>query len=299
VNAVWRVLRLFALDKKELLMSKRMRAPLLAAAAAILLVTAIPWSRRSIRSEILLQPGRTFRIQAPEDGVVASVKVREGTVVREGDVLFDLASLPVETRIATLSAESGRLAGETGRLRTTGDAAGAFSSQARQSAVEVDLAGERVVRDRLSVRSPSAGTILTSRPGDLEGRFVKSGTVLAEIGDCRMLTATIPVTERLLTDLAPGQAVLLQLRLRPFPTLHGRLTSIAPATVTASGPSSPDEALLPPERPGRFVAIAAFDNPDGTLLPGSSGSVRIETARASLLARGARILYRWVRTIAW
>src|ERR1039457_902942 len=44
VNAVWRVLRLFYLDKKEYLMSKRMRVPLLAAAAAILFVMAIPWS---------------------------------------------------------------------------------------------------------------------------------------------------------------------------------------------------------------------------------------------------------------
>lgn len=299
VNAVWRVLRLFYLDKKEFLMSKRMRPPLLAAATAILFVVAIPWSRRSIRSEILLQPGRTLKIQAHEDGVVTSVKVCEGDAVREGDVLLVLSSLPVDTRIAVLSAESGRLAGESGRLMAAGDARGAFRDQSGKAAVDVELAGERALLDRLVVRSPVEGTVLTPRLGDLEGRFVKAGTVLGEIGDCRTLMGAIPVTERLLTDLAPGQIVLVQLRGRPFPALRGHLTSIAPAAETASGPALPDDTLLPSDHPGRFVAIAAFDNPDGRLLPGSSGRAKIETARASLLARGGRILYRWVRTIVW
>jgi putative peptide zinc metalloprotease protein len=299
VNAVWRVARLFALDKKELLMSKRMRVPLLAAAAAVFLVGAIPWSRRSIRSEVRLQPMRTLEIQAPADGIVTSVKVHEGDGVKDGDVAFLVSSLPVDTRIAALAAESERLAGRAGRMRVAGDAREAFRDQAGKAAVDVDLAGERSLRDQLAVRSPAAGTILTRRPGDLEGRFVKAGTVLAEIGDCRTLTAAIPVTERLLTDLAPGQEVSLQLRSIPFPILRGRLASIAPATEGAAEPAAAGEPLRPSERPGRFVAIATFDNPDGTLLPGSSGRVRIDGARASLLARGGRILYRWARTIVW
>jgi len=299
VNAVWRVLRLFYLDKKELLMSKRMRAPLLAAAAALVLVLVLPWSHRSIRSEILLQPGRTLRVQAPEDGVVTSVKVREGDAVTEGEVVFVLSSLPVDTRIAALSAESGRLTGEAARLRTAGDAPGAFSGQARQAAVDVELAGEMALRDRLAVQSPAAGTVLTPRLGDLEGRFVRTGTALADIGDCRTLTAAIPVTERLLTDLAPGQAVSVQLRGRPFPILRGRITSIAPAAEIAAELAPGGDPLRASERPGRFIAIATFENPDGGLLPSSSGTARIDTARASLLSRGGRILYRWVRTIVW
>ncbi len=299
VNAVWRVVRLFTLDKKELLMSKRMRVPLVAAAAAVLLVLAIPWSHRTIRSEILLAPVRTLRIEAPSDGVLTSVKVQEGDAVREGDVVFLMSSVPVETRIAALAAESARLTGDAGRLRTAGDARGAFRDQAGKAAVDAGLSGAEALRERLLVRSPAAGTVLTHRPGDLEGRFVRAGTILAEIGDCRTLTAAIPVTERLLTDLAPGQTVSVQLRSRPFLDLHGRLASIAPATEAASGPARADDALRPAELPGRFVAIAAFDNADGSLRPGSSGRARIETARASLLGRGGRILYRWARTIVW
>jgi multidrug resistance efflux pump len=276
-----------------------MRVPLAAAAAAVLLVLAIPWSHRTIRSDVLLAPVRTLRIEAPADGILTSVKVHEGDAVREGDVVFLLSSVPVETRIAALAAESARLSGDAGRLRTAGDAGGAFRDQAGKAAVDAGLAGEEALYERLLVRSPAAGTVLTHRPGDLEGRFVRAGTVLAEIGDCRTLTAAIPVTERLLTDLTPGQTVSVQLRSRPFPALHGRLASIAPATEAASEPARADDALRPAEQPGRFVAIAAFDNADGSLRPGSSGRARIETARASLLARGGRILYRWVRTIVW
>ena len=276
-----------------------MRVPLLAAGAVILLVLAIPWSHRSIRTEILLQPGRLLRIQAPEDGIVTGVKVREGDRVREGDVVFVMSSLPVETRIAALSAESERLTGEAGRMRAAGNQPGAFRDQAGMAAVDADLAGERAVRDRLAVRSPAAGTVLTTRPGDLEGRFVRAGTALADVGDCATLTAAIPVTERLLTDLAPGLPVSVQLRGRPFPILRGRLLSIAPAGETAADPASPGDSLRPSERPGRFVALAAFDNPGGSLLPGSRGTARIDTARRSLLSRGARMLYRWGRTIVW
>jgi putative peptide zinc metalloprotease protein len=299
VNAVWRVFRLLFLDKKELLMSKRMRVPLLVAAAVVFLALAIPWSHRSVRSEILLEPGHSLKIEAPEDGVVSEVRVREGDAVREGDVVFALSSLPVDMRIAALSSESGRLSGDAGRLRTSGDARGAFRVESGKTAIETDLASEKSTKARLAVRSPAAGTVLTPHVGDLDGRFVKAGTILADIGDCRTLTAAIPVTERLLTDLAPGQEVSVQLRGRPFPILHGKIVSIAPAAEAGSKMSSPQEPLRPPEFPERFVAIAEFDNAGGSLRPGATGSARIDTARASLLSRGVRLLYRWVRTIAW
>ena len=55
----------------------------------------------------------------------------------------------------------------------------------------------------------------------------------------------------------------------------------------------------PPDRPGRFAVVARFENPDGRLLPGMSGTARIHLKRASYLDRSWRVLRHWIQTIFW
>jgi hypothetical protein len=105
------------------------------------------------------------------------------------------------------------------------------------------------------------------------------------------------VSERLLTDLAVGAPVSVQLRGRPFRILLGTIVSIAPASQPA--PPAAPSALRPSETPGRFVAVARFENPDGSLKPGLEGIAKIKGPRTSLLGAGFRILSRWVRAIFW
>lgn len=300
VNAVVRVAKLFYLDKKELLMSRRTNPPILLAAAALLLVAAVPWSRRSIESRIRLQPARTVQLQAPEEAVVAEVNAREGDLLREKDVVFVLASPRVESRAAAFASVSARLSKEAEGLRGAGDARGTFRAESERTAADAGLRSEEAARDRLSLRSPAAGTLLTPRVQDLLGRHVRGGTVLAEVGDCRTLRAEIHVTERLLTDLAVGAEVWAHLAARPSKVVRGHLVSIAPATLSVARSGAHEkEGLRPPERPEQFVAVAEFDNAAGLLLPRMSGVAKIYGNRASYLSRAFRIFRRWVQTIVW
>lgn len=299
VIAVWRVAKLFYLDKKELLMSRRMHVPLGVAACGVLLALVVPWSHRTVESPVVLRPVLLARLDAPADGIVADVRVREGAPVREGDVVLSLSSLAAESRIASLSADSARLAGEAQGRRTAGDAPGTLRSEAEAGAVNASLRAERSGYELLTLRSPMAGTVLTDRLQDLEGRFVRAGSLLAEVGDSRRLVAEIAVSERLLSDVAPGQEVSILLARKPFPLLRGRVVSVAPAARAEARARTASDPLRPPEMPEPFVARAEFENLGGSLKPGSDGIARIETARASILARGFRILYRWVRTVAW
>jgi hypothetical protein len=141
------------------------------------------------------------------------------------------------------------------------------------------------------------GRLLTARAEDLVGRWVTAGTVLGTVADTRQLSASFPVSERLLTDLAVGAPVSVQLRGRPFQILRGAIVSIAPASQPA--PSDAPPALRPSEAPGRIVAVARFENPDGSLRPGLEGIAKIKGPRTSLLGEGFRILSRWFRAIAW
>jgi multidrug efflux pump subunit AcrA (membrane-fusion protein) len=281
-------------------MSPRARVPLTASAAALLLVLAVPWSRRTIQADVTLRPATIVRLEAPEDGTVAEVLAREGDVLSEGTPIATLESTTVATRLASLAVEEGRLAKEASRSRGVAEAGATFRAEQQGLAVIADLQNQKGRRDRLTVRAPQAGLVLTPRLQDLQGRFVRAGGVLVEIGDCRRLVAEIQVTERLLANLAPGADVSLRVRGRPLAVLHGSVATISPASLALPRTSRDARGVLrPPDLPERFVALAAFENPKGTLLPGMSGKAKIYLKRESFLHRGWRVLRDWAETVFW
>ncbi len=300
VRVVTRVARLLYLDKKELLMSPRARAPLAVAAAAVLLFLAIPWSRRTVQATVLLEPAVRTALQAPDDGLVAEVPVREGDDVEAGATVAVVTSPVLEARVGALRATRERLEKDASRLRQAGSQGDALRAESERAAVDADLGREEARLERLTVRSPIAGRVLTPRLEDLRGRGVRAGAVLVEIGDCRRLKARIPVSERLLTHVATGGKVAVQLRGQPLRPVEGVVVSIAPAASAAgSVPETAGAALRPPERPETFVAVAELENPGDLLKPGMSGVARIYSGRSSYLARSGRVLGHWLQTIFW
>ena len=297
VRLVVRISRLFYLDKKELVMSPRARLPLLAAAAGLVLLLVVPWGRRTIRMDAVLEPTASAKVEAPEDGVVREVFAREGDAFRAGQPLFRIESPGVAADFASLSARRAGAADEAGRSFRSGDAGQVYRAERNEGAAAAGVALDAARTARLAVPSPMDGRLLTAGVEDLVGRWVTAGTVLGTVGDIRQLTATFPVSERLLTDLAVGAPVSVQLRGRPFRILLGTIVSIAPASQPA--PPAALSALRPSETPGRFVAVARFENPDGSLKPGLEGIAKIKGPRTSLLGAGFRILSRWVRAIFW
>ena len=247
--------------------------------------------------DAVLQPAASVTVQAPEDGVVREVFAREGDSLRAGQPLFRIESPGVVADLASLSARREGAADETGRSLRSGDAGSVYRAERREGAAAAGLALDTARAARLSVPSPMDGRLLTPDVEDLVGRWVTAGTALESVGDTRHLTATFPVSERLLSDLAVGAPVSMQLRERPLQILRGTIVSIAPASQPA--PSDAASALRPSETPARIVALARFENPDGSLKPGLEGLAKIRGPRSSLLGEGFRILSRWFRQIAW
>jgi putative peptide zinc metalloprotease protein len=299
VRLVTRTARLFYLDKKELLMSPRSRVPLLAAAAAAALVLLVPWTHRTLDAPATLRPRTTVRLETPEDAVVTDVLLREGDRVTKGQPVFRLTSSAAVEATSRLTTERGRLRGEANRGRQEAEPARVFRSEQRGASVDAALRDGQAREERLLVRSPISGRLLTPYVQDLEGRSVPAGTLLAEVGDDREMTAELSVSERLLDDLADGAPVsaLLRGRLKP---VRGTITRISAATEgqPRTGTAGRDPGA-PVTAPDRFVALATFDNPDAQLLAGMAGRAKIYGMRTSFASRAARVLKRWVQSVVW
>lgn len=300
VRLVTRTARAFYLDKKELLMSRRSRIPLLIAAAVLLLLLFVPWTRRRVSTEALLEPQTQVRLEAPEDAVVLEVLAREGEAVRAGQPIFRLGSPAAEAEGAELAARRDLLEKQASGARESGAPEEVFGSESRKSSVEVAITSDRARRKRLLVLSPVAGRLLTPRLDDLKGRFVPEGALLAEVGDCRTMTAELAVSERLLDDLERGAPVSVMLRSDRHSILRGKISSISSATLDQPRTAGERvEPAAPSDRPDRFVALTVFENPDGTLLPGMIGQAKIYGKRASFAARAWRVLSRWLQMVIW
>jgi len=300
IRLLVRVSRLFYLDKKELLMSARTRTPLIAIGVALLLLLLLPLSRRRISAEAVLQPQTRVRLEAPEDGIIATVLAHEGDRVGPGQPIFKLASTEAEAEAVRLSAERDRFAKAASAGREAGAATLVFQAERRELSADAALHSDAVRQERLVIRSPIAGLVLSARLEDLLGRFVPGGTVLAEVGDCRRMKAELPVSERLLDDLDPDAPVTALARARPARPLHGRIQQISAATLEQPKTVRKEsDAARPSDRPDRFVALAVFENPDGSLRPGTALRAKIYSRRASFASRVWRVVRRWIQTIIW
>jgi putative peptide zinc metalloprotease protein len=299
VRLATRTARLFYLDKKELLMSPRMRRILIASAAALILLLCFPWTRRTLRSEAVLRPLTTVRLEAPEDAVVDQVLVREGDHVEAGQPIFRLSSPEAVELVTRLEAERQHLKQEASRARQAAEATGVYVSEQRQVSVQAALSSGVEREERLLVRSSIAGRVLTPYIEDLKGQAVPAGSLLAEVGDIRRMRAELGVSERLLDDLQKGATVSALLPGR-FGMLHGTIMSISPATLAQPQTATAErDPAAPTLRPDQFVAVAVFENPGGQLLPGMEAKAKIYGRRASALSRVVRLLKRWSQSVFW
>jgi multidrug efflux pump subunit AcrA (membrane-fusion protein) len=294
-----RTAQLLYLDKKELLMSAKSRMPLFALVALVLVVLLIPWSRRRVSAEARLRPETVVRIEAPEDGVVEEVLLRESDPVKAGQPILRLSSPDRVANEVRLSQERQRYERATGAARQEASASGVLEASAREASAAAGLTSERVRRGRLAVSSPISGCLLTPRLQDLQGLSVTAGALLAEVGDVRHLAADLPITERLVGDFAVGSPVYAFLPERPLSGVPGRVVRISTATMEQSRTTTSADPSVPPERPDRFVAVASFDNADGVLKPGGLVRAKIYGRRASYASRVWRVLQHWIQRIAW
>ncbi len=258
-----------------------------AALAALGFLTFFPWTSKP-SGEARVMPALVQPVSAEVEGVVRSVRVREGARVNAGDLLAEVA--PDEMRVALQQAQSqfDILSRRVLQLEAAGDLGEARMERARmqQASAELDLARVRLAGTQ--IRSPISGVVITPRLEERAGQLLHRGDVFCQVVDADRAWVEIAVPEREVGEIGPEQEAWLKLNTFPDRKFVGHVVRVSP-----QGREQNEEHV--------FDVIVEVPNADQTLRAGMMGRGKVLARRAPvgyLLFRGP-IRWLWLKVWNW
>jgi putative peptide zinc metalloprotease protein len=260
-----------------------------AGAAGIALASCVvPWTRTA-GGGAAAEPVAAAELRAPLEGTVREVLAAEGARVAAGDPVFRVEA-PVEEAAARVEREgAGRLRRDALRRRAAGDAPGAAAASAEAEAAELRAREVEERLERLTVRSPLDGVVLTRRTEDLRGLPVRREDPVIRVGDLSRIRFRACLDGGAVTRVREGMEAVVRLRAFPGEEIGARVVSVgrSPRGEDAAAGTGATAAAGPKGDPTWDVLVEA-PNPGGRIRPGMSGEVRIlyerTTAAGALLS---------------
>ncbi len=254
------------LDRKRkfLALEKRRRAALvLGAAAALLFLLIFPLPLRVV-GDATVSPSQSVLIQPEVEGIVQSVRVREGDTVSPGTTLAVLSDWQYRAQLAAAQARYETAVSQMNRALNSNDGgeAGIQRNQADFWASELARSRERL--DRTQLRSPINGIVATPHVEDLVGRKLVPGDTFAEIVDTSRAVVDVAIDADDVLLLHPGEKASIKLEGFPTRTFHGVVTVV-----------SPRGQVIGPDR--FFFARVLVPNEDGSIRDGMQGRAKVLT----------------------
>jgi len=141
----------------------------------------LPW-RSAVEVPAMLEAGRASPLHAPVAARVKQVNVRDGQAVAQGDVLIELESPDMASRLAIVRREIQiqqlQMRRQAGRSETAADA-GIVEQQLAEAVAE--YRGLVAQRERLLLRAPHAGQVRDLLPQLSAGRWLSPTQALARV----------------------------------------------------------------------------------------------------------------------
>jgi GAF domain-containing protein/biotin carboxyl carrier protein len=251
--------------------------------AALLLVflVFVPWRLRIVGPARVL-PGRRGVVTAGVDGIVASVRHREGDRVTAGEVVATLQDEAYQAALADARASFAIADSDLARFRAEGNAAASFEAQSRRDELRSRVAMEeqRVAWTKLT--APMAGVLVTPRIEERVGQNVTRGGEFCIVADTGTVTVEVAMPEEDSSMIRTGASADVKLNPYPTRTFHGEVSRVG--------------AAIREEGKDRFViAEVTVANPEGDLKTGMLGKVKVRAGSRRILTlilrKPARALY--------
>lgn len=229
-------------------------------------------------------------VVTPYDGFIKDANARAGDAVKEGDLLATLEDrdLLLE-RLKWVTQRQEHLYEYDKALAARQPAAiNVIRSQIDQADAQIKLIGEQI--DRITLRSPITGLVVSGDLSQLIGTSVQRGQILFEIAPLDVYRINLDVDEREVRAIEPGQSGELVVSALPTQNLRFTVERVTPIAETRSG------------RNAFRVEGRLIENPP-QLRPGMEGVGKIEIGTRNLawiwlhpLLDGLRIWsWHWLR----
>lgn len=251
-------------------------------------------SRTTLSVEAVVEPAAESVLRAEAPGFVERIAVREGSEVREGDLVLELGNPELRLVRDTLAARIERQRARMRLARTSGQTADFEAEAAVLLGLEKQLAERDGWLESLRMEAPRDGEVMRAGLERLEGTYVRTGDELMRIVRRDSLELVLPVRQEDLDYYRDhiGQPVEILFPGRGWKTL-GELLRISGRAATRI-----DYPGLAAPSGGRLAVMsdrAGGENGGMRLVqPVYWGAVKINSPRAASLRIGERARVRFV-----
>lgn len=272
--------------RRFLALEKHKRAALvIGVAAVVVFLLVVPLPLR-VDGNAVVGPARIAHVGSEFEGVIKSVDVREGDVVKRGAPIAELEDWDYRSALAAAQAkhQTAVAAMDRALANNDGSEAGIQRAQADYWASEVKRAEDRLAKT--IIRSPIDGVIATPQVETLVGHKLKEGDSFVDIVDNSEELVDVAIGEADVALLKPGQKANLKLDGFPERTFHGQVAVVSPQGVLQNAETT-------------FFARVAVANPDSALRSGMQGRGKISTGWRPAGVVMFRRVGIWIWTKLW
>jgi multidrug resistance efflux pump len=212
---------------------------------------------------------------AEMDGIVEQVLVKEGDLVKKGQVLATLREQEIDYKIREAKRLRESYRAEMEILRNLGAETPSKLAESKLVAIKAlraqqDLDFLTWQRQFLSIRSPVDGLVLSKKVESLVGKKFKAGDPFCKIAPPDVLMVEIFVKESDISFVKDGQKSQVFFNYQPNEAENLEVKSISPI-------SEPVERMG-----GIFRVRASFEHQPKAIKPGMQGTAHIDAGTASL-----------------
>jgi len=199
--------------------------------AAIVLLLNLPLNPTMSRA-CVVEPLRPIDVRAPHDGFVSWVHVQGSQPVAPGSILVSLSNPELRLELDRADADRRESEIQLARARAAQDQAKVNQMKTEANQInEVLRAAKRRV-DELTILAPQEGVVLTERPADLKGHYVRKGDLLLRLGRPGEVKVALELSQHEAERIAFGSPAHLRVRSLPMRTFQGRVVHKARAAST-------------------------------------------------------------------
>jgi GAF domain-containing protein len=244
---------------------------------------------RSVSGECLVESRFGQGIYLRTAGRIKESLVKEGQIVKAGDVLAILDDLPIRLKLIESESSLALLERQIVEAKAASDASAISRALIERISSQATLRQARRDIAHIKIRSPIDGIILTPRPSELIGRDFPVGAEILRVANPENFTVVAEIPEEDVLDVHIGQSVSGILRSRPGMGFRGEVLHVGRAYSVPA--EALEEGVTDTAAPEGFVAEIKVLERDVDLLPGMTGLASISTPDVSVMTRfGRRII---------